>query len=597
MRPSLMRRSTTLGQRKKYSPLRKAQRSPRTPVLPLAHRLAKDDGRRRGAFDTRADIVSPALCDDILGYMAPSLNQYKNCDIIDVNPGAGLWSSKLHDFLNPRRHVLLEPDDFYKPFLQPLLDAPGSTYINGPANDNVLASLANTFLQGLLPDQHPLPQGDARLSEPNTSLLLLLNLSRVKARNPRLAYFTTREVLNDLSCLSWAHRGLGRYGQVRMLVWIGEYFKERILPRDLNQVDSHGLSFHRKTHTHSIAEHHSAKVARDDTTLELASAVRAADRMRSAGLVIPSHRQSRLHQMALSLLKDRDAQDIQAELRTKIIPEQSPVEELEELQALFKSKACSKPNLTPWRERMDYLQSCTEKALKDRRRSSLKLVPTWVIYDEMRRLEMIVVDEVYPAQERLAAKERWEKLKLETYKLVHEETNKGTRQTLYNIIDQRRAFYQNPSLLQWDNRSFEPLTTVPHEFYPQQSLCLLDVTPNPPLREHPLTEQNYWQRFATKLFERCAHPVGKTLDYMRHGSAEVIMPEAGRIHDPRRGGSLDVEDVRVRNLTPEMIDELVDAWKNWTFRPEDLEKAFTESRADFSDHLDADNPSIRSFYA
>ncbi|KAL0259863.1 hypothetical protein SLS55_005603 [Diplodia seriata] len=299
--------------------------------------------------------------------------------------------------------------------------------------------------------------------------------------------------------------------------------------------------------------------------------------------------------MALSLLKDRDAQEVQAELRTKIIPEQSLVEELEELQALFEStsKAPSKPNLVPWRERLDYLESCTDKALKDKRRSYLKLLPIWAIADEMRFLEMIVVDEVYPVQERLAAKERWEKLKLEISRFS---TNRSARQNLYNVIDQRRAFYQNPSVLRWDNRSFEPLATVPHEFYPEQPLILLDVIPNPPLREYPLTEQAYWQRFGTKMFERCTHSIGKSLNTMRRGSAEVIVPQAGAIHDPRRGGSLDVEDVRVRTLTPEMVDELVDAWKNWTFRPEELESFFTDTRPQFHDLPDTDSHSIRSFY-
>lgn len=31
-------------------------------------------------------------------------------DIIDLWPGAGLWSSKVNDFLQPRRHILVEPD-------------------------------------------------------------------------------------------------------------------------------------------------------------------------------------------------------------------------------------------------------------------------------------------------------------------------------------------------------------------------------------------------------------------------------------------------------------------------------------------------------
>lgn len=581
--------------------LAKAQSASRVAVLPLARQLAQRD-RRKGATATRADIVSPALCgtygwrasgcapidslpDDILSYIGPSLEKYKNCDIVDVNPGAGLWSSKIHDFLKPRRHLLLEVDDFYTPCLQPLLDAPGSKYIRGPATDSVLSTLRNVVNQGLLPDQHPLPKGDSRLNEPNTSLLLLLNLSRMKTVTSRTAYFLTRDTLNLLSASAWMHAGLNRYGHVRTLLWVPEYFKDRIVPRELNQLDSYGFTHQARTRTHAVAGHPNPKLPREDTTVELASAVRAANKMRSAGLELPPHRQDRMHQAALSLLKERDVEDVQAKLRADIISAQSPLDEMAELETRLKSKAPPLPNRAVWLQRLKHLQSNTERNLKSIRWKHVRLKELWATADEVRQLEMIVVDESRPAQERLAAKEHWEKLSTDC-KVGGRRGPAYIQQALFNVIDSRRGFYQDPPLLAWDDRPFEPLTTEPHEFYPQQSLCLLDSNPQPAPQEYSEEYIEYWQRFVNKLFERSSTPIGKALDHLRIGSAEVILPQVGAIHDPRRGGSLDVEDVRVRSMTPEMSYEIVDAWKNWTFRPQELEETLTKDRLNWEELME-----------
>ena len=37
------------------------------------------------------------LVDDLLQRLGPSLACHRSCDIIDINPGAGVWSAKVHD--------------------------------------------------------------------------------------------------------------------------------------------------------------------------------------------------------------------------------------------------------------------------------------------------------------------------------------------------------------------------------------------------------------------------------------------------------------------------------------------------------------------
>src|SRR4051812_35259567 len=70
------------------------------------------------------------ILDDALTRLAQSLQNHGHCDIIDVNPGVGLWSTKLHEFIKPRTHVLMEPEwKFYSRWLQPLLDQKDSKYV------------------------------------------------------------------------------------------------------------------------------------------------------------------------------------------------------------------------------------------------------------------------------------------------------------------------------------------------------------------------------------------------------------------------------------------------------------------------------------
>lgn len=91
--------------------------------------------------------------DDILTFVKPSLERHVGCDLVDIYPGAGLWSSKLHDALQPRSHILLEPDEeLYRPFLEPLLAKKGATLI--PKSGIVWRDLSGILNPTHLPHQH-----------------------------------------------------------------------------------------------------------------------------------------------------------------------------------------------------------------------------------------------------------------------------------------------------------------------------------------------------------------------------------------------------------------------------------------------------------
>ncbi|EKG10801.1 hypothetical protein MPH_12112 [Macrophomina phaseolina MS6] len=287
-----------------------------------------------------------------------------------------------------------------------------------------------------------------------------------------------------------------------------------------------------------------------------------------------------MHQKAMSALEKRSVEDVEAELKSGIITNHFADDEITDIEHSLRSGVLKDPLAKPWRNRLAELKEINQHSRYSRSRDHGHLLPIWTLADKHRQLELIVVDETRPAQERLSAKEEMEKLGVELKKQARK-LNKLRRHIFYKIIDERRAYYSDPPALSWDARPFEPLRTDLHEFFPQQNLSLLDITPKPAPRNYTYEDLTYWQRFSDRMYERTTATVGKALDSMRMGSAEIILPQVVSIYDPRRGGSLDIEEMRVRSLTPEMMDEIVNAWRNWDFRPEVLEKYFTDLRLDW----------------
>ncbi|KAJ8125970.1 hypothetical protein O1611_g7668 [Lasiodiplodia mahajangana] len=121
---------------------------------------------------SRVNVASEKLCDDILSYIGPSLQRHQGCDILDIYPGAGLWSSKLHEFLQPRSHILLEPDaELYRPMLQPLLDKPGTKLV--PKTGIIWRELSSVLTPEFFPHQAIPDNPDVR----NDTLLVTANIA------------------------------------------------------------------------------------------------------------------------------------------------------------------------------------------------------------------------------------------------------------------------------------------------------------------------------------------------------------------------------------------------------------------------------------
>ncbi|EEQ88460.2 uncharacterized protein BDCG_03580 [Blastomyces dermatitidis ER-3] len=180
----------------------------------------------------RFHIASSLLCDDLLQRLGPSLKKHSSCDIIDVFPGAGLLSAKLHNHLKPRRHLLIEPNtNYYQSFLKPLTEEQDSTYKHLPWDPLDLKTYDDLFLQGHLPEQTKQPpvwsQGSGCAT--NDSLLVLANITA----KPQYGQTYTLLLRYLEACLDQTL--FHRYGLVRMIALLSSDDAEVLLPRVISR--------------------------------------------------------------------------------------------------------------------------------------------------------------------------------------------------------------------------------------------------------------------------------------------------------------------------------------------------------------------------
>jgi transcription factor 1 len=301
--------------------------------------------------------------------MKPSLEKHVGCDIIDLNPGPGIWSSAIHDFLKPRTHVLMEPDDaLYRPLLQPLLDAEGSTYKLIPKSGVVWAFLQQALSPELLPHQKVREPGDPRLEEQNDTLLVLANLGYYPKKPYRGFSSISSLVIYQLLSAARSHSLFHKYGLIRMLIWVEDEEKKMVLPRSI--VNRRKSSVEAEVTCGDIFEVASSTdavgVSLRDHNLDLESSMAVLKRMDEAGIKTPKNRQGALEMEATK----SSSRDISAESQ---IVKREFYKELEDLERRFDAEEFSMFQDSPeGRQALETFQSLQTSA-----RSPKLQTPEW----------------------------------------------------------------------------------------------------------------------------------------------------------------------------------------------------------------------------
>ena len=137
------------------------------------------------------------------------------------------------------------------------------------------------------------------------------------------------------------------------------------------------------------------------------------------------------------------------------------------------------------------------------------------------------------------------------------------------LDDDRRAFEMNPPLLMWDRRSIEPLIAREEDFHCPKELALLDFQTKlrPTVLPTTADQDLYYDMLASALISHKGPANARLLDTIGPGAYQALVKHAPSLQDPRKGGRRDIESVRARTMTPEMIRELAIAWDDWPFKP------------------------------
>ncbi|KAI9799152.1 MAG: hypothetical protein M1833_004192 [Piccolia ochrophora] len=545
----------------------------------------------------KVDIVSPPLCEDVIKRLAPSLVRHRHCDIIDVNPGVGLWSSHIHDHLKPRTHILMEPEqDAYLPFLRPLLKQRNSTYRNFPHSGYEWSSYRKLMEERLLPQQSLWDESGAREYERNDSLLFIANFG-VDQLLPGYTGFASmvQLMMHQLISAIRTHSIFQAYGLVRMLLWVADPEKRLLLPRSI--MDRRKTTIEVELCCRDVVEIAGYDKLKNpvirDHSIDFQSAIKVAGKIEQEAVAIPEYRKTP---------DQKEAEELVAQSPESLSPHKERMtrrpwhQELEDLERRFENGEFTRYHegmspSNPKRGRTRLIPKETE----DRTPLS-EITPEWNrlrnlrnirnSYDR-RQLKIVdildLADEAGQTEKRLFSKagltqKKQAKADSQIEKLYDDISNRletfadDNASKVVNNMDDRRAFSEDPPLLLWDRRPFEPLLVKEDEFFPRQPLALLDVEPKA-LSASLQARESYevCEYIISHLFTQPAKPLVRVLDSLAAGASEALIPQVPALRDPLRGGRRNIKHLRVRMLTVEMLEGLVHAWEEWLFKPSRME--------------------------
>lgn len=503
-----------------------------------------------------------------------------------------MFSSKLHDYLKPRSHILVEPiHDFHQPFLQTLVNAPDSKYHlrDWPYRDAV--DLSTYIKDGLLPEFGEKPDS-SQINAPNHSILVLVNMARGKAsRRENASKLNSHyRILSFMNALRNS-AGLHSRGPVRMLLWLDDKEKNALIPQTVTTRKKISLQLETYCHVEEIIGGGSRGKQRRETALDVQSGIEVAKRMQVRGITIPFHRQDELQREVKQSMVSRDDH-----------PQASPTlgrdwqKELQQLQEAFDKGDFSQyeggppgPHEVRLPKKADILTPEFRRFRQLRSNAGLGKRQQTVLDGLLQQEAEIDTIQTEILHNNLNQVEREGKVNEQNRIRYELKTTLGRKEPSFVakfafIGDDRRALALDPPLLMWDRREAEPLLAQDGEFYGPHKLALLDFRPLAP-HPWPMTDEQtvLYDYFSTHMFYSGIQTL-KALGQLAPGAFEALAPKVPELSDPLKGGRHDIDELRARNLTPELLYKITLAWASWPFRPS-LAELFAQHDGSDADSL------------
>ena len=489
-----------------------------------------------------------------------------------------MFSSKLHEYLKPRSHILVEPlHDYHQPFLRTLVDGSDSKYHLRDWQFRDAVELDTYIKEGLLLGTEQGKLDAVKANGRNDSILVLANMARGKASRDD----TPGQLNSHYRVLSFINAlrngaGLQSRGPVRMLLWLADREKNALLPQTVTTRKKIGLQLETYYHVEEIVGGGSRGKQHRERTLDMESGRRVAKRMEAAGIQIPIHR--------------KDEMQIEVE-KTMSVP-------------MNGDSRASSPLARDWEKELHQLLKAFDRGefpqfeggppgpheVRMKNHDTRTLTSQFRRLRELRRHAGRGDRQQTVLEGLLQAEAKMDSLEIE---ILHKTLDRAERDEkvmernrirgdLKAILakkepsfvakfaflgDDRRALALDPPLLMWDRREAEPLVAQEDEFHSSHKLALLDFRPLVPL-PWPMTDEQtvYFDYLSTHLFYHGSQTV-KNLAQLAPGAFEALAPQVPEFHDPLKGGRHDLEDLRARSLTPDIVYRLALAWQKWAFKP------------------------------
>jgi hypothetical protein len=554
--------------------------------------------KQKKADRHRVNVVSEKLCDDIISYIKPTLGRHEGCDLLDIFPGAGIWSRKLNDVLKPRTHLLLEPDgDFYKPMLEPLLQRPGVKLV--PESGIVWEQLNKILSPEYLPHQ---VERKSTVDEPpqrNDTLLVSMNLSMFPKRRFRIFESLAQLVMFQLMSSIRPGALFQKYGMVRMLLWVTDNEKVSILPRTAQRRRKMAIEAELGTEwlcevagaeEIDVSNPRSTGWFRRDQSIDVESIGNALRRMEEAGITTPPGRES---QYVREFLAFNSAAAPAAGTHAAKV-ERPFLTELQNLETSFAAGVFA--DNSPEHKRLKILQYWLRWSVK---RSGNIL---GLLRDRDDAVKAHVNAKANPSDPALLARAA--------------ELNKGWNDKVSGLEKSLRAecllhrdnlhvLHQNPPVLNWDRRYLDPLIVQNNEFFPNVPCALLDIQPKSAARvlrdmgPGSTRSGDTFDLILRSLIQNPVDPITKALETIYPGAGAGVYPLCPSLTDTEQGGSplTGWGELSARSLSERQLVEIAEGWMKWPFRPSYTELVSRTVDDGGEEGEDADNPIMGNFQA
>lgn len=513
--------------------------------------------------------------------LKPSLQEHEGCDIIDICPGPGVWSSKLHEVLKPRNHILLEPDlKRFGEFLNPLVEQPNSSYRTVDYDWQALSTYER-ITQDVL-QWPPIGPTDSRRRAENKSILVTACIGNWSVKKGMGFSSITKQLLIWFARCAASNELFHSHGPVRILCWLADEEKGAILPRSNSGRDKTSIVMDRLTNIVEVAGSGDESRGRGKSVTRepefiLQSAENVVARMSQSGLWTPEHRRTPFGQLALDTIaacndstpdEARKIREITLGSFGKGGITKEVLEEYRILSALEEKGNFSKKNRSEFATAQQKRLKQIKNIMQTRSGARKKAQPLMEMRRQIQTLEQIITSPTSSATEISDAKSKW--------MVLHKEYHDGVQclkpaeavQVLTRGIGHERGLAKDPPLLMWDRRPYEPLMVSEEEFMLRKPMALLDIQPKELPDDYSGQDHEYFEDILVPLFASGTDKSVKSiLEGLAPGLSDRLIEKVPSLRDPMKGGTLDLEDMKSYSLTVEMIEELCVAWREFPWRP------------------------------